>query len=434
LQYRRALLFPLPASCFILLYTRIFHHKQSFDIMHLLLIFTYSKIPRFHRFRMDRKKSGRTLTPIECFVNTGSDLVPIHRGPGSESQPGAAPVTYGQYLSSVACLLSENSCRVLKNLLNKQPTPTPKLEAVSRIELIGEKQGALYAVSRLRLHFADSVRSFAVNCAFSPEQQAFLKVDVKLLSDLHAAFGLPYLPLPFITASASGLKLFIAEWFENHSEFHLSKSASGVPAICVWRQGGKPQFLGNAKTGELYAQASKILTSYLDTRSFSQIYPWHHGAGDFIVDETQNPLSLRLITVRGYKRLLARKSDCRDKMLGALHFFVNLGIRMRIDRLDGTGELAWAGPQCLPGVVRGFAQAWEARLENTDLPKAGEIFSLFLELSTDEKLEFVKIAAADGRVEADEDNFLFSRLPGHVDELSSALKGFRLVEGEDLCR
>jgi hypothetical protein len=309
----------------------------------------------------------------------------------------------------------------------------PGLEAASGIELISEKHGALYSVSRLRVRFADDVRSFAVNCAFSPEQQAFLQAEVKLLARLNARFGLPWLPLPFISAktpllgrlAGAHFMLFIAEWFENHHEFHLSLDASGAPAVSVWKQSGTPHFLSTRKTTELYRQASVILTSCLDTRSFSQVYPWHHAAGDFVVDDSQNPPSLRLITVRGYRPLLARKSDSRDKMLGSLHFFVNLGIRMRIDRLDGTGELAWAGHQCLPGVIRGFVDAWEDKsLKNKDLPKAREIFSLFLDFSPEERLAFAQIAAEEGRVEAGEGDFLLSQLPGHVIELSEALKSF----------
>jgi hypothetical protein len=379
------------------------------------------------------KRPCRTIPSIECFVNTGLDLVPLDTGSGRLSQygeklpgeflPGAAPATYGQYLGMVAGLLSGNSFAPLRNLLTRQHKPTPKLETASRIELISEKHGALYSVSRLLIHFGDDVRAFAVNCAFSREQQAFLRVEAKLLSDLHAGFGLPYLPAPFISASAPRLMVFIAEWFENHHEFHLSMNSSGIPAISVWKQRGRPQFLDAARTTELYAQASKILTLYLDGSSFSQIYPWHHGAGDFIMDDSQSPLSLRLITVRGYRPLLAKKSDRKDKMLGSLHFFVNLGIRMRIDRLDGTGELAWAGVQCLPGVIRGFVEAWEARQEK-NLPKAGDIFSLFLDFSPDERLGFAEIVTADGRVEADEGDFLLARLPGHVIELSDALKSF----------
>jgi hypothetical protein len=328
-------------------------------------------------------------------------------------------------MSSVARLLSENSFMALRKLLKKQLKPIPKLEAASNIELIAEKHGALYSVSRLRIRFADDERSFAVNCAFSPDQQAFLEVEVRHLANLHARFGLPYLPLPFISAKGPGLMLSIAEWFENHHEFHLSADASGAPAITVWTQSEEPRFLDASKTRELYAQASKILTLYLDSRSFSQIYPWHHGAGDFVVDESRIPLSLRLITIRGYRPLLARKSDCRDKMLGSLHFFVNMGIRMRIDRLDGTGELAWAGAQCLPGVIRGFVEAWETRWQNTHLPKAREILSLFLDFSPHDRLEFAKIVAADGRVEADEGSFLLACLPGHVIELSDVMENFK---------
>ncbi len=346
---------------------------------------------------------------------------------------GLPPLTYGQYLGSVAGFLSANSYRALKAILKKQGRPSSGLDAASRIELIGEKHGALYSVSRLRISFADNVRSFAVNCAFSPEQRAFLQVEVRLLARLQAKFGLPRVAFPLVSAKTPLLghepayfMLFIAEWFENHHEFHLSPGPSGAPAISVWNEGEPPHFLSASKTGELYRQACAILTSCLDTRSFAQIYPWHHAAGDFVVDESQNPPGLRLITVRGYRPLLAKKSDSRDKMLGSLHFFVNMGIRMRIDRLDGTGELAWAGPECLAGVIRGFVDAWEARaLEHEDLPKAGEIFSLFLDLAPDERLAFAGIAARDGRVEAAESDFLLARLPGHVMELSDALENFK---------
>jgi hypothetical protein len=379
---------------------------------------------------MVNNKSGSNVSPIECLVNTGHNLVRLDAVSGGRSLyydkvPGSAQVSYGQYLGSVARLLSENSNEALRNLCRGQHEPTPELEEASRIELISEKHGVLYSVSRLRIHFADKVRSFAVNCAFSPEQQAFLQVEVKLLSDLHATHGLPYLPVPFICASGQGMMLFITDWFENHHEFHLSVDSTDGPAVSLWKQDGKPHFIPAAQVPELYAQASKILTLYLDSRSFSQIYPWHHAAGDFVMDDSQSPLSLRLITVRGYRPLLARRSDRRDKMLGSLHFFVNLCVRMRIDRLDGTGDLAWAGPQCLPGVIGGFVEAWETKAEGSDLPKANEIFSLFLALSPDERLAFAKIAAEDGRVEEDEGDFVIARLTGHVMELSEALENFK---------
>lgn len=375
-----------------------------------------------------RKITGAPAGPaIKCFVNTGARTIPLDSGSGVNSirllkLPSENGLTYGQYLDSVAGLLSENSFEIIRELLNKQPEVSKGLEESTSIELIAEKHGALYSVSRLLVRFGDDIRQFAVNCAFSREQQAFLQVEAGLLSDLRSRYDLHYLPLHYISAETPGLMLFIAEWFENHNEFHLYSNGSDATAIKIWNQDGTRKILDAAKIPELYAQASMILTSYLDAATFSQIYPWHHAAGDFIIDDTQRPPSLRLITVRGYRTLLSHPSDCRDKMLGALHFFVNLCIRMRLDRLDGVGELAWAGPDCLPGVVRGFREGWQNMRKTSDLPKAEEIFSLFKTLSPVERLAFAEAVASDGMVEADESDFLFARLPGCMDQLKSTLE------------
>ncbi|MDR3557478.1 MAG: hypothetical protein P4L55_22200 [Syntrophobacteraceae bacterium] len=379
---------------------------------------------------MDKKSSNSTVPPIRCFVNTGSRPVPLDSGPegaatGRQMLPGETGMTYGQYLGLVAGLLSQNSFQIPGELLKKQPKPWPKLEASSSLELIAEKHGALYSVSRLRVRFGDDILQFAVNCAFSPQQQAFLQVEVDLLSELGARFDLPYIPTPFIAAQSPGLMLFIAQWFENHHEFHLSAAGSGAPAIKIWNDTGERKVIESPKILELYAQAAQILTSYLDIDTFSQIYPWHHAAGDFIIDDTQTPTSLRLITVRGYRPLLSEDSDCRNKLLGALHFLINLCIRMRIDRLDGVGELAWAGAHCLPGVVRGFRQAWESRRKNSTLPRAEEIFSLFRALSVEERMAFAEAVALDGMIEADESEFLLARLPACMVELANTLEDCR---------
>jgi hypothetical protein len=384
---------------------------------------------------MDKRKTGRRVAAIECLASAGTKPVTLYAQYGRLLLPGdpaseAGPVTYGQYMGSVERFFCKNSYRALKNLLKKEAAPAPALESATAIELISEKHGALYSVLRLRLRFADHERSFAVNCAFSPEQQAFLQVEARLLARLNSKSGLSCLPAPLLFAKTcllghpadAGFMLLVTGWFEDHHEFHLSPGASGVPSIRLWDPARPRGFLSPVKSIQLYEQACRILTSYLDVRSFSQIYPWHHAAGDFIADVRKSPPSLKLITVRGYRSLLAAGAGQKDKMLGALHFFANMAVRMRIDRLDGTGELAWAGRECLPGVVRGFAGAWEViRSDNGGLPKASEIFSLFLDLSPDERLAFTEIAAKDGRVEAGEGDFLRSHLPRHVFELSDAL-------------
>ena len=377
---------------------------------------------------MDIDQRGTAVPSIECFVNTGLRKIPIHEeAPGRsislEKLPGETSMTYGQYLDSLARLLSDNSFEVLRNIFVKLPAPAPRLEEASSIELTAEKHGALYSVSRLRVRFGAEARQFAVNCAFSPRQQAFLHIEADLLAELTERFPLGFLPSPLVCAQAPGLKLFIAEWFENHHEFHLSANGEAEPVVKVWGDCGERKIIEREKIPELYAGAANILTSYLDVDSFCQIYPWHHAAGDFILDAAKEPPSLRLVTARGYRSLLSIESDRPDKMLGGLHFFVNLCIRLRLDRLDGVGEPAWAGPECLPGIIRGFSQAWETRRKTVALPEAEEIFSLFQALSPEERLEFAQTVASDGMVEADEDDFLSARIFSCMAELANALEG-----------
>lgn len=373
---------------------------------------------------------------MDLFISMPSGLVALDdesealflpEGPST----GASRITYGRYLRSVGRYLSANSFRTVRKLLARQPDSPPRLESAKKIELISEKHGALYSVSRLAIHFPETVLSFAVNTAFSAEQQAFLQLEYRLLRNLFDKFRLPFLPRPFLSGKTNleGIdlpaRLFVAEWFENYHEFHLSSHgpADSSERIVVWNGGEKPCFLNGYQSAELYARASRILTACLDTGSFRQIYPWHHAAGDFVVDEARDPLSVRLITARGYRSLLPRKSDANDKLLGSLHFFLNLSIRMRIDRLDGTGELAWASPdESLAGVIRGFSEAWETKvLEDDELPEAQHLFAVFLRFSPEERLALAEIAAWNGRIEAGEEDFLIARLPAHVNELSAVL-------------
>ncbi len=378
---------------------------------------------------MEKNKPDTTPPAVKCFVNTGSRLLSLDLGPEAplvrrEKLPGGSALTYGQYLDAVSGLISQNSFHLLGQLLGKGPKPFPHLGKISSIHLIAEKHGALYSVARLRVRSGDTIVQFALNCAFSPEQQAFLRIETALLSELHAKFHLDYLPSPTICAEAPGLMLFITQWFEGHHEFHLSANQTGEPAIKIWKNDkGQPNFIDADKSCQLYAQASKILTHYLDLETFSQIYPWHHAAGDFIVDATKDPVSVRLVTARGYRPLLSQDCGTQDKMLGALHFFLNLCVRMRLDRLDGVGELAWAGPNCLEGIIRGFTQAWETRQNNT-LPKAGEIFALFKALLPEERLAFAQVAVEEGMIEADETGFLAPRLAPCMEELARALEHF----------
>jgi hypothetical protein len=396
--------------------------------------------PDTHESAMQQFRKARLHFPeIELFIRMPSGLVALDENSGAwPLPPGPAPentgLSYGPYLRAVAGYFSAKSSKRLKDLLAAHSGEIPG--APTAVRLVSEKHGALYSVSRLQVFFenretAPASLDFAINTAFLPEQQAFLAVEYRLLKQLDQRFHPESLPRPLLfgkTGMETGgtrrkISLFACRWFDNHHEFHLAPADGGL-GLRVWKPGEDALFLGPAQTDQLYRQAAGILTDLLDTHSFRQIYPWHHGAGDFVVDESRDPVSVCLVTARSYRAILAPQA-ARNKLLGSLHFFANLGIRMRMDRLDGTGPLAWAGPECLPGIVRGFARSWKNKVaEDIALPPAPDIFAFILSFSFEEQFAFVEAVATDGEVESGEADFMGPHLPAHIRELCSALRAF----------
>ncbi|MGW8186753.1 MAG: hypothetical protein ACWGNK_05790, partial [Desulfobacterales bacterium] len=92
-----------------------------------------------------------------------------------------------------------------------------------------------------------------------------------------------------------------------------------------------------------------------DLETFEQIFSWHNAAGDFIVKTDGGQIDLRLITVRKYAPLFADASGDVDTIVQAmLIFWLNLSIRIRLDRLDGVGEFGWADDDMLDAALTGF--------------------------------------------------------------------------------
>ena len=194
------------------------------------------------------------------------------------------------------------------------------------------------------------------------------------------------------------------------------------PLIKVWDVHSEKPFLDAEEARSVYHQAALILTAYLDPESFSQIYPWHHAAGDFILKRLEAGAQLRLITVRGYLPLVTVGSDPSEKWIPLVHFFLNLSLRMRLDRLDGTGELVWADPDCLAGVVSGFIEGWEQKAEkNPALPRTSEVMAVLRSFSPVEWLPLAFLVLEHGLVEADESEFIQPRLEEHVSSLYKVL-------------
>jgi hypothetical protein len=170
--------------------------------------------------------------------------------------------------------------------------------------------------------------------------------------------------------------MFLGEWFDNYHEFHISiDPADDQPKIMVWDDAHGSFFLAAGQRKTLYAEASKILTCYYNLESFEQIVAWHHAAGDFVVKIEKGKLHLKLITVRQYTTIFRNQKEAAESendpqriMQALLIFFLNLSIRMRIDRLDGIGEWVWSEKAAVQATFTGFLEALALKPNTPILP------------------------------------------------------------------
>jgi hypothetical protein len=398
--------------------------------------------------RTKNQELAKVDFPVRLFINGPDGLVvfgseydrlPLPWGLDSEG-----PVlTYGPYLDAVAGFLCQDHGQPLRVALSRHLERPVSLQAIQSLEIISQKHGAFYHVAQARAKVSEKDYSFAVNSAIRPAQQTFLESEFALLRELHTRFPLGFLPRAYVLGTppcaADGragptLKSFIAEWFEGFHEFHLSRRAAenNIPSIRVWDDCPEETFLNAEETRCLYHEAAAILTAYLTPDSFSQIYPWHHAAGDFVLKRRKTGVKVRLITVRGYPTLVPLASDPLDRWIPLVHFFLNLSLRMRLDRLDGTGELVWASPDCLWGVVSGFLESWQQKAKgDRDLPAASAVLDVLRSFTPEEWLSLADLILADGLSEAEEAGFIQLRLEDHVTSLWRVIRDWPSLHAFD---
>ena len=223
----------------------------------------------------------------------------------------------------------------------------------------------------------------------------------------------------------------LGEWLAGYHEWHVSDDPeSGERKIHLWDYENGYRFLSKKESHKLLLQAASILTYYYDPESFHQIYPWHHGAGDFVVKADSGSISVKLITARQYEPLVQFEGkEEADRLVATIHFLLNLVLRIRLDRLDGVGGPAWLGAFAVHAAVEGFFTVLAAAqvkdrlttrpaaefLEIMQSFDAGEISDMYSSL--------LEIYAGE-----DQDDFLLikAELADHVEELHETLQSFSL--------
>jgi hypothetical protein len=273
--------------------------------------------------------------------------------------------------------------RVLDDIVKARGLMGP----VQSLDIISEKHGSDYHPARIVVHSAGSVFSLVVNVAITDKGKRRLKEDFRLLGHLRGKYGTDFIPHEYIMKEQAScdqddhgppMLMFLAEWFEGHHEFHLSAGDGNEgQQVILWDMDRGYAPLGEDEAREVFRQAAFILTSFYDTRTFEEIYPWHHASGDFVVGSAGGKIDVRLITVRQYAPRPVFTEQSEDNRILALElFFTNLTVRMRLDRLDGVGDIAWADDRCVGATIQGFVDGMAQKISAGECDP--ELFVRFL--------------------------------------------------------
>ncbi|MBF0204292.1 MAG: hypothetical protein HQK67_08240 [Desulfamplus sp.] len=256
---------------------------------------------------------------------------------------------------------------------------------------------------------------FVLNTAVSIHGLALIDNEYHLLKYLNQIDGNFFLPRVFgmesMICREMPISFFLATWFDGYKEFHLTDNLdksdnldgsdhfdrsdnldrsdnidisdldkSNIQKLHLWNSDGSVIPVSLPAYFEIYEKASEILTFFYNINTFEQISPWHHAAGDFVVKSTEQGFDVKLITARGYSAIVesgcpeatyeidedkidedeidgAWNNNIQDIYKALLLFFLNLTLRMRIDRIDGTGERCLVDDKVIPFILKGFFRA-----------------------------------------------------------------------------
>ena len=378
------------------------------------------------------------ISPIETPVTPNSELwrlpLPLSRHLSGENEK-ISPC-HGEYFSTVRTFLENDECEIFCSILSRRLQQNVGHRDILEIHICLEKHGEFYHPARIEVLAFHQKISFVLNVAVSEMGINVIKEEYHCLSKLNAEFSHCFLPEVYGLGEVESpgghkFRMFLGHWFEGYHEFHVSRDPSDRQnKIIVWDDHWGRFYLSSGQSADLYRQAARILTYYYNVESFGQIFPWHHGAGDFVVKIDNDDLDLKLITVRGYTPLLDNLSDLYNAendvelMLQALLiFFLNLSVRMRLDRYDGVGDIVWADGLAVQSTLDGFFDGLTLKPSVAAMPDSIEkCFRYYLSVCTKEDLyELSKAAVQTFNRQAPEVRVIKQHLKEHVGELNRVI-------------
>jgi len=377
--------------------------------------------------------SGQTQ-PVEPNCKQWNLPLPVKREDSgiSADRNSSLSVTYGDYFEAVGAFLMKNGNEAILTALsyiNEGKHP----ERINEIKVSLEKHGSLYHPSKVEAVTANSANSFVLNVAVSKAGIECIHKEYITLKKLNSEFSNSFIPAVFGQGDFIGrdnlqIGMFLGEWFEGYCEFHISRDSSdGKEKILIWDNLNGNFFATENKAVEIYRQVSMIMTCFYNVNTFEQIFPWHHAAGDFVVKQSGDALDVKLITARQYAALYetdTQNSNPDSIFEGLLIFLIVLSIRMRLDRLDGTGDIVWADNIAVQGTIKGFREGIKTQTGSGLLPYnfIDELRVYFKFISENELFELSKTITNSFNQTAPDMPVICRNLAKHSSELFHAVK------------
>ena len=345
------------------------------------------------------------------------------------------------YFDAIRDFLLKDSGTRLIPVLDERLGKDICFDDIIKILIRTEKHGALYHLASVEIFSGDAPIKLSVSTAVSEKSRAWLGHEADVLDALYKKYKLQYLPRAYFMGevklkknlSKESMYMLAADWFEGFHEWHLSVD-EGVKKqkISIWDLEKGYRFASRSETYEIFKQASKILTLYYDTKNFCQVYPWHHAAGDFVVKKHGTNIEVKLTTARRYDSIMVfLAEESLNPTIALIYFFLNLTIKMRLDKLDGTGEVAWADDLSVQAAIEGFFEALfvmdsEGRYQ---IGRVEDLLSLFKSFKPDEiERLFYSLSDLFQKENPADFSIIQHNMKDHVLQLYKAIQKFQLLQ------
>ena len=290
-------------------------------------------------------------------------------------------ITVGDYFRAARLFFEKSGIEMIASAYRQHFKRDIQAKDITQISIFLVKHGEFYHPSRIETRVDDRRIDFVLNVAFSKTGHHCIKDEYCALKKLAPQFAFAYLPRVYgrgevFVSENCRAAAFLGQWLNDYYEFHISRDpADKKNKIAVWDSRRASYFLSADQSLNLYTRAAGILTAYYNLASFEQICAWHHAAGDFVVRLENQKIDLKLITVRRYASKLKNSDHHKNKdnsaefiLQALLVFLLDLCLRMRLDRLDGVGDIIWADNTAVHGTLIGFLNALELKTNIPSLP------------------------------------------------------------------